>query len=89
MSYDTSKLKFFDNVSDVMANDSNFPSVLLTSGYGYGISAELTPEGNVKLNTKSGGGHGDPSVEDSGRQIEEWLDLLGEVKIVSEHYWGK
>lgn len=81
-------LEYWSSVSDYMAEHEKYPSVSLhDSGQGYGLNCEVKPDGNIKLKTVSGGGHGEMRTEDNGRTAEDWVNLIHEAEKVRKHYW--
>ena len=84
----TLELKHWHEVSDIMAYDQQYASISLSVDLGYGISCKLTQDGNIKIKTRSGGGHGEGIIDDNGRKALEWIELIKEAEMVADHYWG-
>ncbi len=82
------KLNYWHETHDHMAGHEKYPSVtLLDKNMGYGLSCEIEPDGNIKLVTRGGGGHGEETYEDAGRCAEDWINLITEAERVRQFYW--
>lgn len=80
------KLRYWKGISTWSAKNKEYPSVSLDMGM-YSMTAEITPD-KIQLITHSGGGHGEPSVDDDGRKWDDWMVLFAEIMLVQQVYYG-
>jgi len=80
-------LKYWYRVNDLMWDNEKYPSVTLQDKNAVekraGMGCEISPNGNVKIST-----HTEGSYNIEGKNVEEWILLLQEIKNVIDHYWG-
>lgn len=77
-------LKHWESICDVMWSDDKFPSVTLYKG---NIQCSVYPDGNLKISTQSGGGHGEGMEKDCGRSADDWISMIKEAEKIAVFYW--
>lgn len=75
------KLEYWDDLT-VFADWA-----ILSKGEVYGLICRVYRDGNIKIFTSTAAGHGEPSWEDEGRLVDEWILLLEEVRSVQSEYF--
>jgi len=86
---ETYKIKKWKCIDDEWAFDKNYPRIILanSSDTYASLTCEIHRGGLVKLIASSGGGHGEPDINDNGRSMIDWLELFEEAQAVQKYYY--